>query len=153
MLASWLWLAGLGAVVALTSMVPRCAWAADVTISNQVRYHHREVFVSLEAVPLEQAVRAIYRRALAPRGVSFVDSGPRAAGDRITIQFQGPPWVLLNMISELLDARGYSMLTTEWGSDVIVRRDVVRDGRDPPVPPPPSPPVSPLSSGGGGLLP
>lgn len=108
-----------GAAVAVAS-VPRCAWGADLTISNQVGYHHREVFVSLQGVPLARAVKAIYQRALAPRGVSFIDAGVAATDDEVTIQYQGPPWQLVELLRDLLEARGYSLHTTAWGSDVIV---------------------------------
>lgn len=122
--------------------IPRC-WGADLTITNQVQYHHLEVFVSLEAVPLARAVRAIYQRALAPRAVSFLGRPPSGEDDLVTIQFQGPPWVLQQMLVDLLDARGYSVHTTQWGSDVVIERDI---GRTRPAPPP----VSPVSPGGGG---
>lgn len=130
------------------ALVPLCVRAADLTISNQVQYHHREVFVSLEAVPLARAIREIYRRALAPRSVSFVGRVPATDDDLVTIQFQGPPWVLADMIRDMLEARGYSMHATQWGSDVIVERDI---GRQPQPPPPPSP-VTGEPGGGGGVF-
>lgn len=132
------------AVLTIWLGTPRCR-AADLTISNQVQYHHLEVFVSLESVPLARAVRAIYRRALAPRAVSFLGREPGGDDDLVTIQFQGPPWVLQEMLVDLLDARGYSIHTTQWGSDVIIERDI---GRRDPAPPPPVSPVSPGAGGG-----
>lgn len=126
--------------------MPRCAWAADLTLTNQVKYHHREVFVSLEGVPLARAILEIYRRALAPRSVSFLGRPPAGDDELVTIQFQGAPWVLQEMLVDLLDSRGYSVHTTAWGSDVVIERDI---GRPTPAPPPPSP-VSP--GGGGGVF-
>ena len=147
MAAAAVWCAVWGSLVTIAAW-PRCSRAADLTITNQVQYHHREVFVSLEAVPLETAIKEIYRRALAPRAVSFLHDGPRRAGDRVTIQYQGPPWVLVEMLADMLEARGYAMHTTLWGSDVIVRRDV--GPRQPTPPPAVVPPIGSGLGGGGG---
>ena len=126
------------------ALIPVCVRAADLTITNQVQYHHREVFVSLEAVPLARAIREVYRKALAPRSVSFIGRTSAIDDDLVTIQFQGPPWVLARMIADMLEARGYSMHTTAWGSDVIVERDIGR-----PSTAPPASPVLPQEGGGG----
>ena len=142
---SLVWLAVVGGALSVAVMSRCPARAADLTITNQVVYHHREVFVSLEDVPLERALHEIYRRALAPRSMTFMRDGPRSSRERVTIQFQGPPWVLQSMLSDLLSERGYALFTTQWGSDIIVRRDIREL-----LPGPPPPAVPSIGEGVGG---
>lgn len=143
--SSVVWVAVVGGALSVAVMSRCPARAADLTITNQVIYHHREVFVSLEGVPLEEAIYAIYQRALAPRSVTFLREGQSRLGDLITIRFQGSPRALQSVLADLLNQRGYSLHTTQWGSDIIVARDIGDL-----LPAPPRPSVPPIGEGLGG---